>query len=267
MIIPMVIAWCISYPHPLGCDLAMDLAASEILGDLRARLHQRVDFEVRDVERRLRDELSGLAADARSVAAAPGDALGAVDGASGGPGGDLDNEISSNELRVSMMFTQEPSKDEFKAMVQRQSSYAYAWATGSRVKYTQRSEQLSINSLMKAQSASCMKRIVQLGQSPYFDAFWALVITSNAAFLGFQLTFLRGVDLMSVQVIYAVLFAIELILRLVALGCREYFFAPGWGWNWLDDAWTDPGSVVQLCRKCEGSHTAEVRPSLVATSC
>eukprot|EP00438_Fugacium_kawagutii_P016075 Skav230585 [mRNA] locus=scaffold1455:70645:71435:- [translate_table: standard] len=82
-----------------------------------------------------------------------------------------------------------------------------------------------------------MKRIVQLGLSPYFDVFWALIITSNAAFLGFQLTFLRGVNLMSVQVIYAVLFAIELILRLLALGPRDYFFAPGFGWNWLDDAW------------------------------
>ena len=34
--------------------------------------------------------------------------------------------------------------------------------------------------------------------------------------------------------IYAVVFLVEVLLRLVASGIVQYFCAPGWGWNWLD---------------------------------
>lgn len=33
---------------------------------------------------------------------------------------------------------------------------------------------------------------------------------------------------------YAVVFLVEVWLRLFASGIRRYFCAPGWSWNWLD---------------------------------
>lgn len=34
--------------------------------------------------------------------------------------------------------------------------------------------------------------------------------------------------------VYTILFTLEAIIQLVALGCREYTWGPSWAWNWLD---------------------------------
>ena len=227
----------------------MDEVIPTILADLRAKLHQRVEFEVKDVEDRIRHELRGSATlstsvgtDGRKGRAEAGDAVVEV------------NEVEVNESVEAMAAMAamaagpealeapeaEPSKDAFKAMVQRQSSYAFAWAQGSRVQYNHKSQ--SLGTLMKSGSESCINRIARVANSPYFDLFWALLIVSNGAFLGIQLTVARDVNLMGIHLAYAILFAIELLLRLLALGPWAYFFAPGWSWNVLDVSWNLMGA-------------------------
>jgi len=214
----------------------MDEVIPTILADLRAKLHQRVEFEVKDVENRICQELKQLNTEA--IAGCNADAVVEVEACHEANQGETMEAMEAMEApEVSVMLSmsresREPSKDEFKAMVQRQSSYAYAWAHGSRVQYNRNSQ--SLGTLMQSGSESCINRITGLANSPYFDLFWALLIFSNAAFLGIQLTVAREVNLVVIHLAYAVLFAVELFLRLLALGPRAYFFAPGWSWNVLD---------------------------------
>lgn len=236
----------------------METSIPKILAELRAKLHQIVEFEVKDVERRLTTTFS------------PASPIGSV-GASSFPvpppvssvplakpkvpwpeveiavdvevketEKDSDeiekNEKSENDVDVTNATTivsRVPSKDEFKAMVQRQSSYAYAWAQGSRTQF----QNQRVKRVVSMTSESCMNGVRAIGTSAYFDLFWALVIFSNAAFLGLQLTLARDVDLKFVHVTYAILFAVELLLRLLTLGLREYLVGAGWAWNWMDEPW------------------------------
>ncbi len=235
------------------------------MAELRAKLHQIVEFEVKDVERRLTGS---------TFAPAPASPLGSV-GASSFPvppsvssmplakpkvpwpeveiavedvevkemteketerSENVEGNQENNDAHVTnatSMVSRVPSKDEFKAMVQRQSSYAYAWAEGSRTQFKDK----RVKRVVSMTSESCMNVVQAIGTSPYFDLFWALVIFSNAAFLGLQLTMARDVDLRFVHVTYAILFAVELLLRLLTLGSREYFVGPGWPWNWMDEPW------------------------------
>jgi len=219
----------------------MDEVIPTILADLRAKLHQRVEFEVKDVENRICQELKQLNTEA--IAGCNADAVVEVEACHEAKQGETMEAEAMEAMEapeVSVMLSmsresREPSKDEFKAMVQRQSSYAYAWAHGSRVQYNRNSQ--SLGTLMQSGSESCINRISGLANSPYFDLFWALLIFSNAAFLGIQLTVAREVNLVVIHLAYAVLFAVELFLRLLALGPRAYFFAPGWSWNVLDVSW------------------------------
>ena len=40
--------------------------------------------------------------------------------------------------------------------------------------------------------------------------------------------------MIEVNMVYAVVFLLEVLLRLVASGFARYFFGSGWSWNWLD---------------------------------
>ena len=228
----------------------MDEVIPTILADLRAKLHQRVEFEVKDVENRICQELKQLATEAiGSCNACNEDAVVEVACHEANQGEAVETMEAMEAPEVSVMLSmsresREPSKDEFKAMVQRQSSYAYAWAHGSRVQYNRNSQ--SLGTLMQSGSQSCINRISGLANSPYFDLFWALLIFSNAAFLGIQLTVARDVNLVAIHLAYAVLFAVELFLRLLALGPGAYFFAPGWSWNVLDVSWN---FIIWVCLK------------------
>lgn len=243
----------------------MENSIPTILAELRAKLHQIVEFEVKDVERRLTGATFAPASPLGSVPVPP--SVSSVPLAKPKvpwpeveiavedvevkemteketeKGENVEGNQENNDAHVTNatnMVSRVPSKDEFKAMVQRQSSYAYAWAEGSRTQFKDKRE----SRVVSMASESCMNGVRAIGTSPYFDLFWALVIFSNAAFLGLQLTMARDVDLMYVHMTYAVLFAVELLLRLLTLGSREYFVGAGWAWNWMDvvivvSSWVD----------------------------
>ena len=72
--------------------------------------------------------------------------------------------------------------------------------------------------------------------------FFGLVVVSNSFYLGVQLEFYANTKdyssfsdvFMSLHVIYAVLFTIEVCLHLAAEGVINYFWCEDWAWNWLD---------------------------------
>lgn len=87
--------------------------------------------------------------------------------------------------------------------------------------------------------AACKKRAAAIASNPFFNFAVALVIISNSVFLGIQLelgtqnsgnamAFLVG------HLIYAILFTLEMAIRFIAAGCRNYLIGPEWYWNWLD---------------------------------
>ncbi|CAE7206203.1 CACNA1H, partial [Symbiodinium necroappetens] len=87
---------------------------------------------------------------------------------------------------------------------------------------------------------SWCSRIVK---STVCEIFFALMIVTNSAYLGVQLewssqnrdrTAEQQNVFLVINVVYAVIFLIEVCLRLLASGPRIYFLAPGWSWNWLD---------------------------------
>ena len=124
------------------------------------------------------------------------------------------------------------SNDVHHNMVRRSNSYEDAKARGNRMRF-HRAEMQRTVSLAEAEYANCQERLQRISMSPWFDVFWALVIASNAAYLGLELSMSDG-NSIQVHFAYACLFSIELIMRLYAIGLRGYICDEGWAWNWLD---------------------------------
>lgn len=124
------------------------------------------------------------------------------------------------------------SNDVHHNMVRRSNSYEDAKARGNRMRF-HRAEMQRTVSLAEAEYEHCQERIQRLPLSPWFDVFWALVIASNAAYLGIELSAAQQNSL-AVHFGYACLFSIELVMRLYAVGFRAYICDEGWAWNWLD---------------------------------
>ena len=79
--------------------------------------------------------------------------------------------------------------------------------------------------------------------SLFCEFFFAFVILTNSIYLGVQLevTAAQGQNAVHkeiafavLNIFYAVIFLLEVCLRLTAFGPRAYFFASSWAWNWLD---------------------------------
>ena len=88
---------------------------------------------------------------------------------------------------------------------------------------------------------STTSRFTSCVKSWRFESFFAGVLVSNAIFLGVQTQWtslhlqedLPGVFL-TLQMIYAVLFILEILLRLAAWGPLGFFCATDWAWHLLD---------------------------------
>mmetsp|Transcript_27529 Transcript_27529/g.64164 ORF Transcript_27529/g.64164 Transcript_27529/m.64164 type:complete len:587 (+) Transcript_27529:42-1802(+) len=83
----------------------------------------------------------------------------------------------------------------------------------------------------------CLSKLVR---HQAFEGFFALVVISNAVFIGldvqFQLgdaTAQRSLEMQIIQYVYTFLFLMELILRVLEGGWR-FFFNDDWMWSWLD---------------------------------
>ena len=76
-------------------------------------------------------------------------------------------------------------------------------------------------------------------ENPFFDIFFGMVVLTNAVFIGIDLQERlsnqgeQPLSLRIVQYFYALLFAIELILRMVAHG-KRFLFSEDWMWGLLD---------------------------------
>jgi len=220
-------------------DSAVDMALQGGLGQFRLKLLQAVDLEVSSLERRMKQDLA--------MAIPPSEARASV----------VSWDCSDRTLAVDMLpdinetkpvdAVEEPwnprntvgsqqGPDVHKVMLKKCGSYESA----SRGHLPQLSRQIRTLEFKAESFSHCA---TTLAHSPYFDLFWALVIGSNAAFLGVQLDY-RDVNLFGVHLAYAILFAIELLLRLLASGPSHYCVGRGWAWNWLDlivvtAAWID----------------------------
>lgn len=81
--------------------------------------------------------------------------------------------------------------------------------------------------------------LVKLTTHPWFDIFFACVVVCNSIFVGVEVSHTiyykgdTGPFLEVVRYIFAVIFTLELILRISA-GGRTFFTSDEWMWNWLD---------------------------------
>jgi len=94
-----------------------------------------------------------------------------------------------------------------------------------------------LHAMMHSLSSICDK----MAGSILFNAFFALVIITNAIFMGVQLEWSVANMDMSVRTsfllissIYAILFSVEMFIRICAVGPMGYFCSTGAGWNWMD---------------------------------
>lgn len=85
------------------------------------------------------------------------------------------------------------------------------------------------------------ERVESVMSSQWSTAFWTLAIVTNSLYLGIHLQWSsenrefrshRYFD--AVHLGYAILFTLEMLLRVIAVGCWSYIVGKDWKWNWLD---------------------------------
>lgn len=88
---------------------------------------------------------------------------------------------------------------------------------------------------------TCRGYCLLVVESVFFEAFFALAIVSSSAFLGLQvehsaahLTTVTPQEYEFINYIYSLLFALELVLRLIAKGCSVMWADEDKFWYWLD---------------------------------
>ena len=83
------------------------------------------------------------------------------------------------------------------------------------------------------------ERLKKFVRHPYFDVFFAVVVLTNAVFIGIDLQIRltrhgdQPIALRVIQYFYALLFAVELALRILAFG-RRLLLSEDWMWSLLD---------------------------------
>ncbi|CAE7177711.1 Cacna1e [Symbiodinium necroappetens] len=89
--------------------------------------------------------------------------------------------------------------------------------------------------------AGVRARVKALMSSHASHMFWAMVIMTNSVYLGVHLDWSvdhRGSSgnptFFALHLVYALLFTLEVGLRIIAWGCRALLWGQDWHWNWLD---------------------------------
>ena len=87
----------------------------------------------------------------------------------------------------------------------------------------------------------CREYLLKLVESWPFETFFAGVILTNSIFIGVTIQLEAQEQpahdptaIFVVQLVYSLLFTLELLLRLTAVGCRRYFCGSQIAWNWFD---------------------------------
>ena len=128
-------------------------------------------------------------------------------------------------------------------------SYDLAHRQGSRVDFFKKQMMMSSSDVVGSGDlgSGCCSQIqtacAMVVKSVWCELFFALMIVSNSVYLGVQLEMtasnphLAGSKqelFFAVNMVYAVVFLLEVLLRLMANGFSRYIFGSGWSWNWLD---------------------------------
>lgn len=86
-----------------------------------------------------------------------------------------------------------------------------------------------------------IKKTMAMVRSVEFEFFFAIMILSSSAFVGVQVEYAASertdkepTSFEIVQNTYAIIFAVELILRILANGFRVFYKPGEWAWYWLD---------------------------------
>ena len=122
-----------------------------------------------------------------------------------------------------------------------------------------------------AQFSKARAAVVAIVNHSFFDLFFALVIISNAIYLG---VLVESRDprvapepqpaTLAVHVTYAIIFTMEVVLRLVAAGLPEYLCGLDWAWNWLDmsvviSSWTVIALDVLFAEDADSGVASSIR--------
>jgi len=122
----------------------------------------------------------------------------------------------------------------------------------------------------------CLQRIQRqaetLSSSSTFDMFFLMVIISNSILLGVQLEIASSstddagseTSFLVLNVVYAVAFTFEIVVRLIAKGLKAYFCGPSWAWGWLDaivviSAWVELAGEVASQSGGDGEASSNLR--------
>eukprot|EP00930_Biecheleria_cincta_P015297 TRINITY_DN12805_c0_g1_i2.p1 TRINITY_DN12805_c0_g1~~TRINITY_DN12805_c0_g1_i2.p1 ORF type:complete len:604 (-),score=90.82 TRINITY_DN12805_c0_g1_i2:30-1790(-) len=119
-------------------------------------------------------------------------------------------------------------------------SYALAKQASFLSQETKKSNRRKTPSSVVFEGRDC-RVLTHVVRSWQFEFFFAIVIISNSAVLGVQLEWVatnRDKDLPGVFVVidavYAIIFTIELGLRILEAGIKDFLCSSQWAWSWLD---------------------------------
>ncbi|CAJ1379963.1 unnamed protein product [Effrenium voratum] len=160
--------------------------------------------------------------------------------------GEIDETQDRNHSIVSLQRAETPrSEVSAKPTLRRTMSYEKAVQRGTRVETFKRQQTESEAARStKSQFRNWWDTTVQpqsaiIADSLPFNIFFAFVIISNSVLLCFQLEMKAASEeeqpsFLAVHFVYAVLFTLEMLVRIMGNGVVTHFCKAGSGWNWLD---------------------------------
>ncbi|OLP96190.1 Sodium channel protein [Symbiodinium microadriaticum] len=158
------------------------------------------------------------------------------------------------EKAPSMSVRSEPSLRNSRTSMKRLDSYTVAVKKSSRISesfkkvWTKDGSHTSMQ-VHRQNPSRCKKLWASLTEfsekvihSQWANLFFGAAILSNSLFLGIQLQYRAqnpgpsdtSIVFFVIHTLYAVLFTVEVLLRLLGEGFWDFFFSSSWTWNWLD---------------------------------
>ncbi|CAE7239852.1 scn4ab [Symbiodinium microadriaticum] len=128
-------------------------------------------------------------------------------------------------------------------LVDRSESYELARQESTRIHRKEKASGMTLQEVEEEPRRPSVRELAKrVANSLAFELFFAAVILTNALYLGIQLQWEKesrtaglGAESLTVQLIFAVLFTLEVSIRILAANsCRSYICGRDRLWNWLD---------------------------------
>ena len=197
------------------------------------------------------------------------------------------------EKAPSMSVRSEPSLRNSRTSMKRLDSYTVAVKKSSRISesfkkvWTKDGSHTSMQ-VHRQNPSRCKKLWASLTEfsekvihSQWANLFFGAAILSNSLFLGIQLQYRAqnpgpsdtSIVFFVIHTLYAVLFTVEVLLRLLGEGFWDFFFSSSWTWNWLDARWQQCRNVYfqtflaryNSCQSDLGAVNLQSRMSLLSS--